>query len=75
MNLESNQKFQVEVQRNAKRWFTNDIKLVIYTTDGGDIYRQEEKIKLKYPKTRIVRGIPIEKYLRKGIDRKKKDVN
>lgn len=67
-------RFLVEVQREAKRWINSDLKIDIYQTDGVEIFRQTQKIKLKYPRTRIQSSIALSYKVRKGVDRKKKDI-
>ena len=47
------QSFNVEKTRECMRWFTGDIKVVIYQTDGADITAQTQKIRLKNPKTKV----------------------
>jgi hypothetical protein len=41
------------------RWFTGDLNVIIYQTDGADIHQQQEKISLKYAKSKIEATIPL----------------
>jgi len=67
--------FNVEIQRDCRRWFNGEIKVVIYQTDGAEITAQTQKIKLRYPKSKVQCNIPLQCKVRKAIHNKKRDEN
>jgi len=46
-NIDRNKQFNVEVQRDCRRWFNGDIKVFIYQTDGAEVSFQCEKMELR----------------------------
>ena len=46
-DLDQKKSFKVEPNRDCRRWFVGDIKVVIYQTDGAVITAETQVIKLK----------------------------
>lgn len=65
----------VEATRESKKWFNGDVKVVIYQTDGADITTQTQKIKLRYPKTKLNCNVALDCKVRKAIVNKKREDN
>jgi len=51
--------FYVELQRECIRWFTGEVNVMIYLTDGAEIQTQQQKMSLKYLKNSVSVNIPL----------------
>ena len=65
--------FYVELKRECMRWFTGEVNVMIYLTDGAEIQTQQHKMGLKFGKTTVNVNIPLSHKVKKTIQNKKKE--
>lgn len=65
--------FYVELQRECMRWFSGEVNVMIYLTDGAEIQTQQQKMSLKYLKNTVSVNIPLQYKVKKTIQNKKKE--
>lgn len=55
------------------RWFSGEVNVMIYLTDGAEIQTQQQKMSLKFGKSIVSVNIPLQYKVKKTIQNKKKE--